>query len=129
LAKRFPKRFGPAKELMEFSVTFAGEVGIIGFLLALVFLALWPLALIFGLLVPSLTLEQTLSSRAAGNSRANPKQMGQEARCLSDLRPSGKIDIAGSSHDATCLKDFIPKGSRVRVVRQQGFNLVVEEIA
>ena len=40
----------------------------------------------------------------------------------------GAIAIAGRTCDATCQGGFISKGSRVRVVKQQGFNLVVERV-
>ncbi len=128
LAKRSPKYFGPAKELMEFLVFSVGIGGGFGMLFAILFAFLWPLALILGLLVPSLTLEHKLEAYTPEHHESADAAIGAEACCLSDLKPSGKIDLNGKQCDATCLKEFIPRGSIVRVIKQQGFNIVVERV-
>jgi membrane-bound ClpP family serine protease len=128
LSKRYPRHLGPSRELMEFLVLGAGTVGRFGILLAPALWALWPVAVIFGLFVPSLTLEHNLEAAAACRDGDDADWIGREAHCQSDLRPSGKIRVDGRLCDATCLKEFIPEGSRVRVLKRRGFSLVVERI-
>ncbi|MCC5851117.1 MAG: NfeD family protein [Verrucomicrobia bacterium] len=113
LAKRHPKYFGPAKELTDYS---------------LVLSFLWPVVLILGLFLPSLTLEQKLDAVSNGDGESETWPIGGEALCLCDLRPCGKIEVNGQSYDATCLENFIPKGRMVKVLKKQGYNFIVEEI-
>jgi membrane protein implicated in regulation of membrane protease activity len=126
LARLFPKYFSPAKELMTFLVGWGVggclPVGGVTFFCMLVLWALWPIAMILGLFVPSLTLDQTIAKIET----ARPDLIGQRAICLTDLKPSGKISIDGVPYDATSVEHFISKGSEVRVVKKRGFNLVVE---
>jgi membrane-bound ClpP family serine protease len=128
LAKKFPRYFGPAKEIMDFLVGFTATSGGLGAIAALAFAFLWPLALIFGFFLPSLTLEDTLEKESTTMEEVNPNLTGVVANCLSDLKPSGLIEIDGKSMDATCLENYIPKGSKVMIVKKQGFNFVVEKI-
>jgi membrane-bound serine protease (ClpP class) len=128
LAKKSPKYFGPAKEIMEFLVVFTATGGGVGVVAALFFAFLWPLVLVFGLFLPPLTLENTLGKREATDDKIESDFIGTIACCLSDLRPSGLIEVDGKTVDATCLKDFLPRGSSVKIVKKQGFNYVVEKI-
>ncbi|MCC5846226.1 MAG: hypothetical protein JJU05_18415 [Verrucomicrobia bacterium] len=128
LAKRFPNYFGPAKEIMEFLVAFTASSGGIGVIAAFLFAFLWPLVLVFGLFIPSLTLEDKLESKKTFGEEAKSDLIGVVACCLSDLKPCGLIEAGGKTLDATSLEHFIPKGSRVKIVKKQGFNLVVEKI-
>lgn len=124
LSKRFPKHLGPAREFMEFLVIFtSGSI-----IVTLIVWALWLPAMIFSLLIPSNTLEYCLRAGAARRSKEKSELIGLEARCLTDLKPSGKIEIKGQPHEAICINDFIMKGCRVRIKQQQGFCLVVEKI-
>ena len=126
LARKSPNYFGPAKELMEFLVVFTASGGGIGILVAAAFALLWPAALLLGLLVPSLVLGNQPSSHTQPGLKKEPALIGSIARCQSELKPSGFIEIGGRTYDATSLKEFIPKGTRVKVVGMQGFSYIVE---
>lgn len=128
LAKKSPKYFGPAKEIMEFLVVFMATGGGLGIIAAVVFPFLWPVVLVFGLFLPSLTLDDKLDMGVKTEEKTESDLIGVVACCLSDLKPSGLIEADGKSMDATCLKDFLPKGSSVKIVKKQGFNYVVEKI-
>ncbi|MFZ2956180.1 MAG: NfeD family protein [Candidatus Ozemobacteraceae bacterium] len=51
--------------------------------------------------------------------------VGQEGVAASDLRPSGVASIAGQRLDVVSEGDFIPRGTKIRAVRQKNTNLVV----
>jgi len=51
--------------------------------------------------------------------------VGQRGEALTDLRPTGKIIIDGRRHEATSEREFIARGSRVRVIGKDGPALVV----
>ncbi|MBF0501621.1 MAG: NfeD family protein [Candidatus Riflebacteria bacterium] len=51
--------------------------------------------------------------------------VGQEGIASSDLRPSGIANICGRRIDVVSEGDFIPRGTKIRVVRQKNNNLVV----
>lgn len=51
--------------------------------------------------------------------------IGQVGETLTDLRPAGKVTIAGKRHEATSEREFIPRGSKVRVIGKDGPELVV----
>ncbi len=50
---------------------------------------------------------------------------GQVGEALTDLRPAGKISIGNERHEATSEREFIARGSRVRVIGKDGPALVV----
>jgi membrane-bound serine protease (ClpP class) len=50
---------------------------------------------------------------------------GQVGEALTDLRPTGKITIGNERHEATSERQFIARGSRVRVIGKDGPALVV----
>jgi membrane-bound serine protease (ClpP class) len=50
---------------------------------------------------------------------------GQVGEALTDLRPAGKITIGNERHEATSEREFIARGSRVRVIGKDGPALVV----
>jgi len=127
LSKCYPRQFGPSRELMVFLVLFFGS-SFLMWPLVLVIWALWPLVIILGLFVPSMTLEQTLSSGTSSEASVSPELMGSKALCVTDLKPTGKIKFRGKRYHATCINDFIPKGAVVRIVSAQGFNVVVEKL-
>lgn len=125
LSRLFPKQFGPTKELM------VGVVGLafcsswfLGTMLALTVWSLWPFAVIFAPFLPALALESTLES--VGD--RSDFDFGEEAVCITDLRLGGKIRLNGTIYNARSIKEFLPKGTRVRVLRKQGFNLVAEQV-
>ena len=51
--------------------------------------------------------------------------IGQTGEALTDLRPTGKVTIEGQRHEATSEREFISRGSRVRVIGRDGPALVV----
>jgi len=51
--------------------------------------------------------------------------VGQTGEALTDLRPAGKVVIGGDRHEATSEREFIARGSRVRVIGKDGPALVV----
>ncbi len=50
---------------------------------------------------------------------------GQVGEALTDLRPTGKVIINGERHEATSEREFIARGSRIRVIGKEGPALVV----
>ena len=53
---------------------------------------------------------------------------GQQGEAITDLRPIGRVLVAGAAHDARAT-GWIPRGSRVRVIDAKGHELVVEAVA
>jgi membrane-bound serine protease (ClpP class) len=51
--------------------------------------------------------------------------VGQTGEALTDLRPAGKVVVDGERHEATSEREFIARGSRVRVIGKDGPALVV----
>jgi membrane-bound serine protease (ClpP class) len=51
--------------------------------------------------------------------------IGQPGEALTDLRPAGKIIIDGVRHEATSEREFIARGTKVRVIGKDGPELVV----
>ncbi len=51
--------------------------------------------------------------------------VGQIGEALTDLRPAGKVTIEGQRHEATSEREFIARGSRVRVIGKDGPALIV----
>ncbi len=54
--------------------------------------------------------------------------LGQEGKCVSELFPSGEVDIGGRRYDARSRLSKIEKGEKIRVVEISDFGLVVEKI-
>lgn len=54
--------------------------------------------------------------------------VGETGLALTDLRPSGKVQIAGRPYDAKATTGWIDKGTTVRIVAQERFELVVEPV-
>jgi membrane-bound serine protease (ClpP class) len=51
--------------------------------------------------------------------------IGQTGEALTDLRPTGKVTIEGQRHEATSEREFVARGSRIRVIGKDGPALVV----
>jgi len=51
--------------------------------------------------------------------------VGQTGEALTDLRPAGKVLIDGKRHEAASEREFIARGSRVRVIGRDGPALIV----
>lgn len=56
-----------------------------------------------------------------------PSLVGALGEAVTDLRPTGKVRIDGSIHDGRSERTFIAPGAKVRVIRVEGFELVVRE--
>ncbi|HET6243400.1 MAG: nodulation protein NfeD [Bacteroidetes bacterium] len=54
--------------------------------------------------------------------------IGREGTALTMLRPSGKVEVEGETHDATALTGFIEKGAAVKVLKYESAQLVVKKI-
>ena len=61
----------------------------------------------------------------SGHAEAPNNRLGLEAVALTDLRPSGFIDIDGKRVDALSEGDMVRKGQRVQVIRDLGTEVVV----
>lgn len=55
--------------------------------------------------------------------------VGETGLAMTDLRPAGKVQIAGKPYDAKSTTGWIDKGTTVRIVAQERFELVVEPVA
>ncbi len=55
--------------------------------------------------------------------------VGETGLAMTDLRPAGKVQIAGRPYDAKATTGWIDKGTTVRIVAQERFELVVEPVA
>lgn len=65
---------------------------------------------------------------AGGNIGAGTASLGgQSGVALTDLRPAGKAEVDGRTLDVTC-DGFIAAGSRVRVIEESAFRVVVRKI-
>ena len=53
---------------------------------------------------------------------------GMTGEALTDLRPAGKVALSGEELDVIADGAFIRKGSRIRVLRQDGMKIVVSAI-
>lgn len=51
--------------------------------------------------------------------------VGEIGQALTDLRPAGKIVVGHDRHEAKSEREFIPRGSRVRVIGKEGPTLIV----
>lgn len=71
-------------------------------------------------------LHQSLPS---GGSHPVASLLGQEGSALTPLRPSGTAVFQGRKVDVASENDFIPAGSAVIVVREDGMSVVVRKKA
>jgi membrane-bound serine protease (ClpP class) len=62
----------------------------------------------------------------SGDTRAD--LIGHTGIAATDLRPGGTVVIAGERLDVVCETGYVPKGARVKVVRADGYRLVVASI-
>ncbi|HKK18920.1 MAG TPA: NfeD family protein, partial [Opitutales bacterium] len=59
---------------------------------------------------------------------ASLPQPGSEGRAVSDLFPSGRVEIDGRRYEARSALGPIEHGSLIRVKARSDFGLVVEEV-
>jgi len=72
-------------------------------------------------------LLQAATDRDEGYVSAEAREdlMGHLGVAATDLRPAGTAVIAGERLDVVCESGYVPKGAKVRVVRAEGYRLVV----
>lgn len=58
----------------------------------------------------------------------NKSMVGTQGVAYTRLRPSGKIEIDGSIHDAVTRGGFIERGASVEVISEEGSSLKVKEV-
>lgn len=74
-----------------------------------------------------LTSEQNVNEGYIGIDTTIEQYVGQQAIVVSDLRPSGKIEINHRRFDASSAEAFISKGERVTVIGTDGPQLIVRK--
>jgi membrane-bound serine protease (ClpP class) len=57
-----------------------------------------------------------------------PALLGRQGILLTDLRPSGKVEIDGETYDVVSEGDFVGAGTRTRVIEVRGSRVVVEPV-
>lgn len=72
----------------------------------------------------TLTDEQRSSEGYVGTERGH-RITGQTGLALTDLRPSGKIEVNGQRYDAVSEGDYIAKGTEIEVVKHETFSIFV----
>jgi len=77
----------------------------------------------------TLLLHSRLGKEQGYNSvQSEESLVGMEGVTLSMLRPSGTAQIGNRKVDVVTEGEFIPKGTRVKVVKVEGFRIVVERV-
>lgn len=73
---------------------------------------------------------RTATDKAAGYISAPPRAelIGVEGVAATDLHPSGVMVVGGERLDVVSEAGFVPKGARVRVVRSEGYRMVVSPV-
>ncbi len=73
---------------------------------------------------------RTATDKAAGYiaEPAREDLLGAEGVALTDLRPSGTVQVGEERLDVVSEIGFVAKGSRVRVIRSEGYRHVVEPV-
>jgi membrane-bound serine protease (ClpP class) len=59
---------------------------------------------------------------------SRPELVGQDGTALTDLRPSGTARIGDERIDVVTEGEYVPQGSRVQVVRSDGYRHVVRAV-
>lgn len=98
--------------------------------LGFVFSKILPNTPLWNRLVLSETIEGTVQSvnqKNSDNIKLNGIT-GSEGRCVSELFPSGEVEINGKRYDAKSNLGKIHKGEKIRVLKSADFELVVEKV-
>jgi len=59
---------------------------------------------------------------------ASREIVGQPARALTTLSPSGLVEIAGRQYEAYCRSGHAPRGTALTVVEVDNFRVIVSEL-
>ena len=54
--------------------------------------------------------------------------IGKEGIALTTLRPAGSVELEGARYDVVADWEYIPQGSKVKVIRVEGIKVVVKEV-
>jgi membrane-bound serine protease (ClpP class) len=54
--------------------------------------------------------------------------IGKEGLAITDLRPSGKVEIDNNSYDAIADSEFISKGEMVYITKVEGYSIKVKRV-
>jgi membrane-bound serine protease (ClpP class) len=115
---------GPAEAASAIgAVALALVVSLIGFALFLTWIPKSRLRL------GGVVLKTAIEERAVGKlpSAASP-YVGKRGKALTDLHPVGKAEFEGETLDVVAEEGFIPKGSGVEIVRDEGYRKVVRRV-
>ncbi len=82
-----------------------------------------------GMLSRNVVLSDSLS-RESGFSGTEDLQsyVGREGFATTTLRPAGTAEFDGEKMDVVSQSEFIPKGTKVRVIKVEGRRMVVDDI-
>lgn len=75
-----------------------------------------------------LTTEQNASDGYIGTVTENNSVLGKQGIAMTDLRPSGKVNIDGEAYDAMTRGSFITKGAQICVKDISTNQIIVEEV-
>lgn len=74
-------------------------------------------------------LKSAIEERAVGKLAPSPSAyVGKKGKALTDLHPVGKGEFEGEQLDVVAEEGFIPKGSSVEIVRDEGYRKVVRRV-
>lgn len=78
----------------------------------------------------AVVLSRGINSERGPADTLNPKQpeVGARGKALTPLHPGGRVEISGQRFEAHCRVGTIESGAPIRVVGQNDFNLIVEEV-
>jgi membrane-bound ClpP family serine protease len=104
-------------------------------MIALVLIIIGVLLVIFfrlaskGKLNNKIILVDKMNKEAGFVGRSEPHSfLGKEGITVTMLRPAGSISIDGTRLDVVTDGEFIPKGTKVRVVKVEGIRIIVEKV-
>jgi membrane-bound serine protease (ClpP class) len=75
-------------------------------------------------------LQHAITSRVTdrGGLRRENHWVGRRGVAVTDLRPVGAGEFSGERLDVICEEGFLPKGTPIEIVRDEGFRKVVRQI-
>lgn len=78
--------------------------------------------------IKHLSVEATVAGRSQPALARREEIVGQEGVVVTDLTPSGYVNIGGKRYEASCQTGRLEEGTPVRVVGVDTFKLIVTEI-
>lgn len=89
----------------------------------LLFIAIWPLALPF--MIRDSLREQSNCGVQSGEDAIPDRMKGKRGTVVTDLRPSGKVEIDGERFQAVAAYGVLPRGSEIEVFDRDDLRLRV----